>query len=299
MNGFTEYKIISFERTAFAHSLATTHYNYTLHNQGYGIYAEPEQDGAILEIGFVEQNPIILSCGSKSIELKENSIFIIPPNREFSVRAKSEELHRHTSAEFLIKCQTREVSGYTAVSDKTVVLPLVIEPTAQSSEIFSLIRSITIKKATQSDLSYFEQCSDFMALLNSLCELVKSEREADEISPSNRRYCDRAKAFISENMNKRLTVKNVADALSISKNYLTNIFSSGEGIGLMEYINRRKLSYMMELICRYGYSISAAGEQVGFTDANYISRIFRKYFGMTATEYKRNKLSAQPSFKEE
>ena len=70
------------------------------------------------------------------------------------------------------------------------------------------------------------------------------------------------------------------------KNYLTNVFSASEGVPLMEYINRSKLSYMLVLIRRYSYTLAQAGKQVGLTDVNYISRIFKRYYGMTITDYK-------------
>jgi AraC-like DNA-binding protein len=66
------------------------------------------------------------------------------------------------------------------------------------------------------------------------------------------------------------------------------VFSSSEGMSLVEYINRPKLSYMMELIRRYEYTLAEAGEHVGFTDVNYISRIFKRYYGITVTEYKQS-----------
>ena len=68
---------------------------------------------------------------------------------------------------------------------------------------------------------------------------------------------------------------------------------------MMEYINRRKLSYMLELIRRYGYTLAQAGEHVGFGDANYVSRIFKRYYGMTLTEYRRNKLFPDPELDRE
>ena len=45
---------------------------------------------------------------------------------------------------------------------------------------------------------------------------------------------------------------------------------------------------MMELIRRYNYTLAEAGEHVGYSDVNYISRIFKRYYGMTVTEYKRS-----------
>ena len=291
MSMYTEMKILSFQKIAFSQSLATTAYRYDLKNIGYGIYGQAPANGGILEIGFVEQNPIILQDGEKEILIEENCIFVIPPDSCFSVRTLTDDLHRHTSAEFLIRGSWKKVDSFSPPKGKTVTLPLVILPCPGSSEIFSLIRSIACSKTTQSERTSFEECADFMTLIHKLVSLVQTSGMSGVISPGNRRYCDRAKAFISENIDRRLTVSDVAAAVGVSKNYLTNVFSSSEGIPLIEFINRRKLSYMIELIRRYHYTLAQAGEHVGFTDANYVSRIFKRYYGMTLTEYKRNKLS--------
>lgn len=290
MSFYTELKILSFERCAFAQSLATTDYHYRLQNEGYGIYGQAPANGGILEIGFVEQNPIVLTGDDGEFLIEENCIFIIPPKSNFSVRSVTPDLHRHTTAEFLIRCQSKRVDGYRPPLGKTVTLPLILPPSPGNSEIFSLIRAIACAKTTQSERSYFEECADFMHLIHKIVALLDASGIAGDVSPGNRRYCDRAKTFVSENIDRRLSVSDVANAVGVSKNYLTNVFSGSEGIPLMEYINRRKLSYMLELIRRYGYTLAQAGEHVGFTDANYVSRIFKRYYGMTLTEYRRNEL---------
>jgi len=175
-----------------------------------------------------------------------------------------------------------------APSKNMITLPMIIPPSQESNEVFSLIRSIVRDKNAHMNRSYFEECADFMLLLHKLSILVQDAGVSDIVSPGNRRYCNRAKAFISENIGRKITVSEIADAAGVSKNYLTNVFSSSEGMPLMEYVNRRKLSYMVELIRRYGYTLSEAGEHVGYSDVNYISRIFKRYYGMTVTEYKRS-----------
>lgn len=299
MSFYTELKILSFERCAFAQSLATTDYRFHLQNEGYGIYGQAPANGGVLEIGFVEQNPIVLTSDEGELLIEENCIFIIPPKSDFSVRSLTPDLHRHTTAEFLIRCQSKRVDTYKPPVGKTVTLPLIIPPSPGTSEVFSLIRAIACAKTTQSRRSYFEECSDFMQLIHKLSALVQDSGMGGDVSPGNRRYCDRAKTFISENIDRRLTVSDVANAVGVSKNYLTNVFSGSEGIPLMEYINRRKLSYMLELIRRYGYTLAQAGEHVGFGDANYVSRIFKRYYGMTLTEYRRNKLFHDPDLDRE
>jgi len=288
MNLHTQLEILSFDRIAFAHSLSAANYRYTLQNHGYGIYGDTPENGAVLEIGFVEQNSIVLTYANEEYLIGENCIFVIPPQCTFSVRALEKGLHRHTSVEFLLSCHRTFVDFCPAPSKNMITLPMIIPPSQESNEVFSLIRSIVRDKNAHMNRSYFEECADFMLLLHKLSILVQDAGVSDIVSPGNRRYCNRAKAFISENIGRKITVSEIADAAGVSKNYLTNVFSSSEGMPLMEYVNRRKLSYMVELIRRYGYTLSEAGEHVGYSDVNYISRIFKRYYGMTVTEYKRS-----------
>lgn len=287
-NLFTQLEILAFDRIAFAHSLTVAGYECELPNQGYGIYGETPEHGGVLEIGFVEQNPVLLSGDFGQFRIPENCIFVIPPNTGFSVRTETNGVHRHTCAEFLVRCRQTRVEDCLPPDGNTITLPLIIAPSQESAQTVDLIRAIVRAQNARLNRSYFEECADFMRLLSRLAELVRDSRDEDIASPGNRRYCDRVKLFVSEHIGRRITVGEVAEAVGVSKNYLTNIFSASEGMSLTEYINRRKLSYMLELIRRYGYTLAQAGEHVGYRDVNYISRIFKHYYGMTVTEYRRN-----------
>lgn len=285
---FAQLDILNFDRIAFAHSLVDNNYSFQQQNKGYGIYGKTPENGGVLEIGFIEQNPLVITYAFGSFLAEENSIFIVPPQCSFTAVAQNPGMHRHTSAEFLLSCRTKMVESCDPPSGRTLTLPLLIPPDQENREVFTLIRSIACAKTAGPKRSYFEECADFMQLLHKLNQRVRASREKDPVSPGNRRHCDRAKAFVAQNISRPLSISEVANAIGVSKNYLTNVFSSGEGIPLLEYINRRKLAYMMELIRRYGYTLAEAGSHVGYTDVNYISRIFKRYYGMTITEYKRS-----------
>lgn len=286
---FTTLEDLTFEGITFAHSLAADHYAASLDTHQ-AKTANQLKNSGILQIGFVEENPLVVSGPLGEFLFEENGIFILPPECSMSVHPlKEDQFHRHTVVEFSVSCQSKKVDTCAAPQGRTVTLPLYIAPSAENSEIFKLIRSISCAKTGQYDRSYFEECAEFMLLIHKLSERARQcQAGTDTASPGNRRHCIRAKAFISENIDRRLTVGDIAKAIGVSKNYLTNVFSSTEGVPLMEYINRSKLSYMMLLIRRYGYTLAQAGKHVGFTDVNYISRIFRRYYGMTVTDYKRS-----------
>ena len=152
---YTQLDILAFDRIAWAHSLVSDNYSYFLDNQGYGIYGTAPEDGGILEIGFVEQNPVLLAGPSGQFLIEENGIFILPPGCSFSVSAKNAGLHRHTCAEFLIRCRTAPASTCPPPEGHRVTLPLYIPPSPENNEIFSLIRSIACAKTAQLERSFY------------------------------------------------------------------------------------------------------------------------------------------------
>lgn len=280
MERFTQIKLLAFDRVAFAHSLTAENYRYQLDAQGYSIYGPTPENGGVLEIGFVEQNPILLKGADGTFRVGENCIFILPPGSRFSVETEKPGTHRHTTAEFLIRAECTSADTLRSPTEGVVTLPLVIPPCSGSGEVFALIRSIAVAKTAQLERSWFAECADFMLLLSRLCALTDQAA-----SPGIQRYCERAKTFVSRNISRSLTVGEIAGHLGISKNYLTNVFKEGEGIPLTEYISRCKLNHMTELMRRYGYSLAQAAEHVGYGDPNYVSRLFKKYYGATVTRY--------------
>ena len=121
---YSQLELISFQKIAFAHSLAADNYSYHVNTHGYGMYGRTPKNGGILEIGFVEQNPVICTGEFGQCTFEENSIFIIPPQTELAVSVKNPgSLHRHTSAEFLIRCRSEAVENYAPPSGKTVPTP--------------------------------------------------------------------------------------------------------------------------------------------------------------------------------
>ena len=90
---------------------------------------------------------------------------------------------------------------------------------------------------------------------------------------------------INENIEKRLSVTELAALCNMSEINLQKTFSHYAGVGIMEYFNRIKMQRAAELL-NEGASVKQAALQVGFHDQNYFSTVFKRITGHTPSRYK-------------
>ena len=111
--------------------------------------------------------------------------------------------------------------------------------------------------------------------------------ETNILPPQGARYVSQAVEYISVHLYSNITVSQIADALGISTGYLHNLFKTVLGQSVIEYINSLKLERVKELIAVRGATLRQAGESVGIHDENYLSRLFKKHMGITASQFRK------------
>ena len=72
----------------------------------------------------------------------------------------------------------------------------------------------------------------------------------------------------------------LAQHLAISENYLTRCFRQEMGIVPMTYLNRCRIKQARALLETGAASMSEVAFLVGFSDASYFARVFRKEVGV-------------------
>ena len=90
---------------------------------------------------------------------------------------------------------------------------------------------------------------------------------------------------INNNIEKRLSVTEIAALCNMSEINLQKTFSHYAGVGIMEYFNRIKMQRAAELL-NEGLSVKQAALQVGFHDQNYFSTAFKRITGHSPSRYK-------------
>ncbi len=82
-----------------------------------------------------------------------------------------------------------------------------------------------------------------------------------------------------------LNVSALADRFQISVPHLSRSFKTWMGMGALEYIHRAKLKQAKEML-KNDCSVKIAASKVGYTDVQALTRAFKRYEGITPSQYK-------------
>jgi AraC-like DNA-binding protein len=97
-------------------------------------------------------------------------------------------------------------------------------------------------------------------------------------------------AYIQQHHARDLTRQEIAEAIGVSKNYMTQIFHQELGISLWDYLNRYRMLRAKDLLLHTDESITMIAARVGFNDPSYFGRVFRKQVGCTPQAYRDKQL---------
>jgi YesN/AraC family two-component response regulator len=85
----------------------------------------------------------------------------------------------------------------------------------------------------------------------------------------------------------------LAEEMHYEYNYLSNLFSSVEGITLEQYIIRQKIEKIKELIFYDELNLSEIADKLGYSSVAHLSGQFKKITGLSPSELKKSRQSDQ------
>ena len=97
--------------------------------------------------------------------------------------------------------------------------------------------------------------------------------------------------YVDKNYNQDICLKNCADLFGFHPAYLGKIFKEAAGVSFSTYLNTKRISQLKKLLSQSSLPVSQLLESVGYYNYDYFSTIFKKYEGISFSEY-RSRLSA-------
>ena len=97
---------------------------------------------------------------------------------------------------------------------------------------------------------------------------------------------DKAKAYINANCCRDLPMNEVAEYTGISLAYFSQLFKLHAGTNFSQYLNQLRIDKSKELLRNRELRIVDISTRVGYRDVKYFNRIFKKFEGVTPSEYR-------------
>ena len=73
--------------------------------------------------------------------------------------------------------------------------------------------------------------------------------------------------------------------MNINASYLSNTFRKEIGTTLTDYVRTKRIEYAKKLLETTSLQIQSIAQKCGILDLNYFSKVFKKYTGLTPSEY--------------
>lgn len=98
-------------------------------------------------------------------------------------------------------------------------------------------------------------------------------------------YVEAAKRYVESHIMERVTVQDVASAIGITPNYLSSLFKRQLGQNFIDYVNAEKIKQACVLIRNNQHLVYEVSHILGYDNAYYFTKVFKRYMKMTPTEY--------------
>jgi two-component system response regulator YesN len=94
--------------------------------------------------------------------------------------------------------------------------------------------------------------------------------------------------YITDNLKEDLDLEKVAAKFNLSSFYFSRMFKEVVGYNFSDYINMIRIDKSKKLLKNQSITIKEICYNVGYSDPNYFSKVFKKYEGISPTEFKAN-----------
>lgn len=213
-------------------------------------------------------------------EMSANHFIILPPHTPHAFGASADDPWTIYWMHF---CGVQ--AGYFA---RMASRPTLIEPGENSRmqrrfDMFEELYATFSMAYTKSFMLYASMC--LHALLASFV-LLPQYRHISMVRHSEVSFANRVIHFMQENVNKHLSLDDIAQNFHYSPSHLSMLFRRDVGISPITYFIRLKIQKACQYIELTNMKLSDIAVVMGFGDAAYFTRTFQKVMGMSPSEYR-------------
>lgn len=134
-------------------------------------------------------------------------------------------------------------------------------------------------------------------------DLLNSAITNDPIKQKTEELIRNITEYLDEHFMENVSLQQLGNIFHMSHYYLAHVFKTETGLSPMKYVMHRKIGEIQSLLMNTDMLISEIGETLGFSDHCHLCSAFKKYIGVTPSQYRKhfqsNKVTTSKTAQEE
>lgn len=264
-------KFNTIPKIGFAHHFYTDNYHSSYKSQSKSF-----------EIVYVNSGTIEAELYGKTFYADEGSVFVLFRHLPISLKSSGNKSHSHCTVQVEFDYNFKLISDDFKLQPGCLILPFVTPPCPENEiikkELYSIVSDLGISREENS----FSSSLKFLEIMRQIDEKTRKTM-AKKDSSSVIDY--KIKKYITKNIEKNITLSDIADFLALTPGYINHVFKETAGMPIKQYINSEKAKKIGVLMQKQGLSFKIACENVGITDCSYGYRLFKKHTGTTPSQF--------------
>ncbi|WBB69110.1 AraC family transcriptional regulator [Micromonospora sp. WMMD812] len=108
----------------------------------------------------------------------------------------------------------------------------------------------------------------------------------DRLLPEPGDPLQRAMSYLAERLDGKVSVPELAQLVGVSPSHLSTLFRRATGGGVLAHHTALRMAKARQLLDTTGVTVAKIASEIGFDDAFYFSRVFRRHHGMSPSSFR-------------
>ena len=258
--------------------------DYYTHNEDVSPFEEvkvfaPPPLSFFSKLYYIVDGECTIQINEKQYQCKKNDLILIPANIKMSFIAINNAKWYWIHFNVLFKINTIYADLFNNFTDNFFLHADGLFPERYTQEIHK-----------HSDL--ITPIDEFLVKCN-LMQLIRFYIKKTNLQPTlsdqhNPLY--QINQYMIEHLRSGVTNKDLAQIVNMNINYFIRWFKKQTGYTPIQYYNYRKIELARGMLDHSDRPLSDILESLGFLDHSYFSRLFKKYIGISPSEYRKNSI---------
>ena len=247
--------------------------------------------GSIWNIGKKMENNMLVYClkgsgilmvSGEQVPVSGDQYFIIPEGDSFKFYSVINENSRLFVAYFNGTKSKLMEQGFRVVRN---LIPSVNNLVANREMLFTEIFNNLAKGFHDENLVYVNFCFGHL-----LATFVYAHKTSDDLADESNPGIRHSIGFMNKNLNKKLTLHQLAAEAGYSATYFTTLFKKETNYSPLSYFSHLKIVKACEFLDHTRIKVKEISFTLGYTDPYYFTKDFKKKMGLSPRQY-RNRIN--------